>query len=701
MATDKLDDLILNASENPTKSSLETLALFIQNGNIISSADAEKFSMLWEALQATTLTPEIARLVSVFASKCEAEPGAVFRKLLCDSTRMMLPRDMGHAPVMRALGARNDKMPVKTISERLERLFALKCGMVVFLPGTGRWGAVSTIDSVNGTVVLGAFRGNGNMITVPLEALLGEALVFAADGELSRVMEPSLAPLPSSVFRDIIRRRAKLPVSEMQMRAIALSGCARKLSEVAFNAWWSATTTTASQSAQRRSCEGRSITEMLQLLTAEEADPKDFTDDAYPLFKSFFQRVRVESITREAKNMAMILSMIFSRADAEKFADCVSPLLGKVCFLPVDPDRVALNDLAVWGELSAKALTSLGEAVVVMRGKEYFNRLVVRLPLKALNSVSVFIDTKELARVISEKHYCSADLLCWVWKNPKRAGMEALNTLLNIENVIRVLSAGDLPKAWGAAFRELRGNLMDKEDFQKWLIDQADGDAKMFTSTLCGALFLSASERQSLLVKLSRVSTALQGHLEAGAAKQVLSAGIGKKQQTISAPAADDGFFSSSKSKNRLIKEYEDIVNVQIPENREALKTARAHGDFRENSEFDAAKERRNQLSRRRNELERDIATTQVMMMSNIAVTDICVIGSTVEIEYSDGEKSTCYLLGAWDGDPDRHMLSYRSRLGAALLNRKVGEKVEFGDRTCTITKVAALPAELARELDE
>lgn len=700
MASGKLDDLILNASENPGKGNLESLTGEIQNGEVISTVDAEKFSMLWDALQAGSLTPEIAHLVAVFASKCIGEPGSTFRKLLCDSARMMLPRDMGHAPVMRALGARNEKLPVKTIAERLERLFALKCGMVVFLPGTGRWGAVSTIDSVNGTVVLGAFRGNGSMMTVPLESLLGEALIFAADGELSRIMEPALAPLPSAGFREIIRRRAKLPVSEMQMRAIALAGCAKKLSEAAFNAWWNAAATTSSTSAQRRGCEGRNLVEMLQLLTAEEADAQPFADDAYVLFKNFFQRLRVESISRDPKSLATILGMIFNRADAKNFVSCVEPLRGKVCFLPEDPDRVALNDLAVWGDLSAKALTLLGEVVVAVRGKDYLNRLLVRLPLKALNSISNLIEPEALAKTIIEKHYYSADILCWVWKNRKRAGMENLNALLNIENVIRVLSAGDLPKAWGAAFRELRGNLMDKEDFQKWLIDQAQGDTKMFTSTLCGALFLSAAERQSLLVKLSRVSSTLQGQLEAGAAKQILTAGIGKKQQTIAAPANDDGFFSSLKSKNRLIKEYEDIVNVQIPENREALKTARAHGDFRENSEFDAAKERRNQLSRRRNELERDIAMTQVMMMSNIAVSDVCIIGSTVELVYSDGEKSLCYLLGAWDGDPDRHMLSYRSRLGAALLNRKVGEKVDFGGRSCTITKVEALPVELAGELD-
>ena len=35
-------------------------------------------------------------------------------------------------------------------------------------------------------------------------------------------------------------------------------------------------------------------------------------------------------------------------------------------------------------------------------------------------------------------------------------------------------------------------------------------------------------------------------------------------------------------------------------------------------------------------------------------------------------------ILGAWDGDADRGVISYLTPVGKALLGRKVGEEVEF-----------------------
>ena len=37
-------------------------------------------------------------------------------------------------------------------------------------------------------------------------------------------------------------------------------------------------------------------------------------------------------------------------------------------------------------------------------------------------------------------------------------------------------------------------------------------------------------------------------------------------------------------------------------------------------------------------------------------------------------------MLGAWDSDPDRRLVSYLSEIGQALIGQKVGEKVEFRD---------------------
>ena len=222
----------------------------------------------------------------------------------------------------------------------------------------------------------------------------------------------------------------------------------------------------------------------------------------------------------------------------------------------------------------------------------------------------------------------------------------------------------------------------------------------MFGSLLQSALFLSSGERQSLMVKLARQSKELQEYLESGAGQKILNAGIGKTE-TVAAVPVHEPSYTSVKSHKVLIKELDDIINIHVPENREALKTARAHGDFRENSEFDAAKERRNYLSRRRSELERELANIQPVVMKQVEVSDTAVIGSEIEIQLAGSQSEKYYLLGAWDGDPDRRFLSYRTRLGKAVLNCRAGETFEGPDgKPAKLIAVSVLPAEIIAELD-
>jgi transcription elongation GreA/GreB family factor len=134
---------------------------------------------------------------------------------------------------------------------------------------------------------------------------------------------------------------------------------------------------------------------------------------------------------------------------------------------------------------------------------------------------------------------------------------------------------------------------------------------------------------------------------------------------------------------------------------REALKTARAHGDFRENSEFDAAKERRNHLGKRRHELETELAMIQPISMANVVVEDTAVIGSQVVLEFADKSRETYYLLGSADGNAEKNYVSYLAGLGKAIFNHSKGETLTVpGNKKATIVEVNALPAELIAELD-
>ena len=56
--------------------------------------------------------------------------------------------------------------------------------------------------------------------------------------------------------------------------------------------------------------------------------------------------------------------------------------------------------------------------------------------------------------------------------------------------------------------------------------------------------------------------------------------------------------------------------------------------------------------------------------------------GTVVEVRSgSTGTTTTYTILGAWDGEPEKHIISYKTALGAALLGKKPGEtvRVKFG----------------------
>ena len=61
------------------------------------------------------------------------------------------------------------------------------------------------------------------------------------------------------------------------------------------------------------------------------------------------------------------------------------------------------------------------------------------------------------------------------------------------------------------------------------------------------------------------------------------------------------------------------------------------------------------------------------------AKTDAVNIGTVVEAtDSATNQRETFTILGAWDSDPDKGIISYLTPIGQALLNRKVGDEVEF-----------------------
>src|SRR6516225_168081 len=144
--------------------------------------------------------------------------------------------------------------------------------------------------------------------------------------------------------------------------------------------------------------------------------------------------------------------------------------------------------------------------------------------------------------------------------------------------------------------------------------------------------------------------------------------------------------------------EYEELVKVKIPENSKEIALARAYGDLSENFEFKAAKQMQSVLMRRKTELEQMLHNARGTAFEN-ADTSRVSIGTIVTLSDQETDKKETYtVLGAWDGDPDRHVISYQTAIGQALLGKKPSEVATLPSGDVEIASIEAAPIDKPAE---
>ncbi len=135
-------------------------------------------------------------------------------------------------------------------------------------------------------------------------------------------------------------------------------------------------------------------------------------------------------------------------------------------------------------------------------------------------------------------------------------------------------------------------------------------------------------------------------------------------------PITSEGF-------ERLKKELDNLKNVLIPQNTKDIEIARGHGDLSENAEYTAAKERQSYLHGKLQELENNLARSEVIPLEN-QPSDRVVFGTTVVIEdTSTGKETTYQLVGPLESDIDNNRISVTSPIGKALIGKYVGDLVK------------------------
>ncbi|MDQ3622816.1 MAG: GreA/GreB family elongation factor [Verrucomicrobiota bacterium] len=380
-------------------------------------------------------------------------------------------------------------------------------------------------------------------------------------------------------------------------------------------------------------------------------------------------------------NTAEALSLILSRDElAEKVGLEKTPDALTVADLLRDEERQLVTLLSEVPAVKLKrALSDLPKAFgdnwtsmaiqLVLRG----NTRLVTDTARLLQESGVAADLHAaLARAISD-HSISSDALNWLCKERKGDFGELANALL----LSAILSALERDQHNEKRDRKLHDLLLnDKELITDLVVEASPEELSEVIRKLLRTPVFEELNKRSLLGRVIRLYPEVQS---------MLSGDSAEKQEALVVSWA-------SLEKRRA--EHEELATKKIPENTREISIARSYGDLRENFEYKAAKEMQRVLMRRQAEMQRDLSRARGTDFANVDKS-VVSIGTVVTLRaVEDGRVDVYSILGAWDGDPEKGIVSYESALAQSLLGHKVGEQInvptEDGEHRAEIVNIEA-----------
>lgn len=138
---------------------------------------------------------------------------------------------------------------------------------------------------------------------------------------------------------------------------------------------------------------------------------------------------------------------------------------------------------------------------------------------------------------------------------------------------------------------------------------------------------------------------------------------------------SDDAQYLTPEGAQELREELEELLNVKRPALAQKLREAIAMGDLSENADYQDAKEQQAFIEGRIKKLQRILRDAQIV--DDIASDGIVRVGSEVTIQEEDFDPETYRIVGAAEANPREGKISNESPLGAALIGKKVNQKVK------------------------
>jgi transcription elongation GreA/GreB family factor len=282
----------------------------------------------------------------------------------------------------------------------------------------------------------------------------------------------------------------------------------------------------------------------------------------------------------------------------------------------------------------------------------------------------------EIARILAERgelptlisHLRSAitrralgsDALGWVCRERNGSSSEVFNADVgaSILNLLENDHLSDGPRKTS----RLQALLGDDKELLTDLVDKMDAnEARNFARRLLECPVFGELEKKSLMARVikARPETA-----------ELVSGDHQRREEAL---------LVSWESLEKKKAELDELIRVRIPQNTKDISIARSYGDLRENFEYKSAKDLQKYLMHRKTELEREIQLARGTDFKGSDPSSVN-IGTIVTLRDTAGATFEMTVLGAWDSDPEKKIVSYLSEVGKALVGRKPGDPVEVRD---------------------
>ncbi|MDF9393513.1 MULTISPECIES: transcription elongation factor GreA [Methylococcus] len=131
----------------------------------------------------------------------------------------------------------------------------------------------------------------------------------------------------------------------------------------------------------------------------------------------------------------------------------------------------------------------------------------------------------------------------------------------------------------------------------------------------------------------------------------------------------------TTRGAEKLREELNHLKTVARPRVIEAIAEARAHGDLKENAEYQAAREQQGFIEGRIKEIESKLANAQIIDVTRLNPGGKIVFGATAEIEdLASGEVVTYQIVGEDEAEIKEGRISVTSPIARALIGKQEGD---------------------------